>query len=72
MAKVEIVDVPEAQGPNTEASKTTANKMPKIVLNMIVKNEESNLPQNFARVKGLVDAIVLLDTGSTDETINKA
>lgn len=41
----------------------------KLVLNMIVKNEEANISANFDSVKDLVDGIVILDTGSTDNTI---
>jgi tetratricopeptide (TPR) repeat protein len=35
----------------------------------IVKNEAANLPQCLASVRDVVDEIVILDTGSTDETI---
>lgn len=44
----------------------------RLLLNMIVKNETDNLEANFRRVKDLVDGIVLLDTGSSDDTIEKA
>ncbi|MGL5082023.1 MAG: tetratricopeptide repeat protein [Microcoleaceae cyanobacterium] len=43
-----------------------------IGLCMIVKNEESNLLQCLESVKPLVDEIVVLDTGSTDRTIQIA
>ena len=36
---------------------------------IIVKNEESALPQCLASVRDLVDEMVVLDTGSTDDTI---
>lgn len=36
---------------------------------MIVKNEERNLERCLASVQGLVDEIVLVDTGSTDRTV---
>ena len=39
---------------------------------MIVKNEAENLPGLFASARGVVDAWVIVDTGSTDETINVA
>lgn len=39
---------------------------------MIVKNEEASLPKCLASVKGIVDEIVVLDTGSTDRTIEVA
>lgn len=35
---------------------------------MIVKNEEQNLPQCLQSVKGVVDEMVVLDTGSTDRS----
>lgn len=37
-------------------------------LSMIVKNEEKFLPDCLESVKGLVDEIVIVDTGSTDTT----
>lgn len=40
----------------------------KISLCMIVKNEETTLPRCLGSVKGFVDEIVVLDTGSTDKT----
>ena len=40
----------------------------KISLCMIVKNEEENLPRCLNSVKGLVDEIIIVDTGSTDQT----
>jgi len=39
---------------------------------MIVKNEEVNLPKTLESVQGLVDEIVVLDTGSTDQTVKIA
>jgi glycosyltransferase involved in cell wall biosynthesis len=39
---------------------------------MIVKNEESNLPKCLDSVKDLVDEINIIDTGSTDRTIEIA
>jgi len=41
-------------------------------LAMIVKNEEKNLEKCLGSVKGLVDEIVIVDTGSTDKTIEIA
>lgn len=43
-----------------------------ISLCMIVKNEEEILPRCLASVKGLVDEIVVVDTGSSDRTIDIA
>ena len=42
--------------------------MPKISLCMIVKNEEANLEACLRPVCGLVDEIVVVDTGSSDRT----
>ncbi len=39
-----------------------------ISLSMIVKNEEKNLGDCLESVKGIVDEIVMVDTGSTDNT----
>ncbi|OOF69905.1 glycosyltransferase family 2 protein [Rodentibacter caecimuris] len=42
--------------------------MPTISVALIVKNEEQNLPQCLDRVKDWVDEIVIVDSGSTDNT----
>lgn len=44
------------------------NAVPLISLCMIVKDEESNLPRCLASVEGVVDDIVVVDTGSSDRT----
>src|SRR5262245_24148306 len=40
-----------------------------ICLSMIVKNEVKVLPRLFASLKDYIDYYVIVDTGSTDETI---
>jgi tetratricopeptide (TPR) repeat protein len=40
-----------------------------IFLNMIVKNEALNMPSNLNSVKDLIDGVCILDTGSTDNTM---
>lgn len=39
---------------------------------MMVKNEEHNLPRCLASIKLLVDEIIVVDTGSTDKTVEIA
>ncbi len=46
--------------------------MYKISLNIIVKNEEKFLDECLYSVKNIVDEIILVDTGSTDNTIEIA
>ncbi|MBF2073012.1 MAG: tetratricopeptide repeat protein [Synechococcales cyanobacterium C42_A2020_086] len=41
----------------------------RLSLCMIVRNEAANLPRCLESVQGVVDEIVLLDTGSTDSTL---
>ncbi len=43
--------------------------MPKLSLSMIVKNEAENLRRCLDSVKGVVDEMIVMDTGSTDDTI---
>lgn len=44
----------------------------KLSLCTIVKNEEANLPKCLTSVRDLVDEMVVLDTGSTDRTVEIA
>ncbi|NJO43320.1 MAG: tetratricopeptide repeat protein [Cyanobacteria bacterium CRU_2_1] len=44
----------------------------KLSLCMIVKNEVNNLPRCLHSVKDVVDEMIVLDTGSTDETVTIA
>ena len=46
--------------------------MPTISLCMIVKNEEMHIARCLDSVAGLVDEIIIVDTGSTDRTIEIA
>ena len=43
--------------------------MPKICLNMIVKNEEKIIERMLESVYKIIDYFVICDTGSTDNTI---
>jgi len=47
-------------------------RQPLISLCMITKNEEAELPSCLASVKEIVDEIIVIDTGSTDKTIDIA
>ncbi len=44
-------------------------KKPTISVCIMVKNEEALLPQCLASIKEFVDEIIVVDTGSTDETV---
>ncbi len=46
--------------------------MATLSLCMIVKNEEKNLPECLRAVREAVDEIIIVDTGSTDNTVNIA
>lgn len=48
------------------------DKFPTISLCMIVKNEEKNLPETLNSVKDYIDEIIIVDTGSTDNTVEVA
>jgi glycosyltransferase involved in cell wall biosynthesis len=46
--------------------------MKTIALTMIIRNEESNLPRCLESVKNVADEIIIVDTGSTDNSIEIA
>ncbi len=46
--------------------------MPKLTLSMIVKNEEKYLRECLESVKDIADEIIIVDTGSTDKSIEIA
>ena len=54
--------------PETENSEINST----ISLCMIVKNEEENLPRCLYSIKDYVDEIIIVDTGSTDRTVEIA
>jgi tetratricopeptide (TPR) repeat protein len=60
LARLTVADAPSEPAP------------PKITLCMIVKNEEEHLPQCLTSVRGLADQIIIVDTGSTDRTVEIA
>lgn len=47
-------------------------KKPSLVCGMIVKNEERDLPKCLKSIEDIVDSVVIIDTGSTDQTIDVA
>jgi len=49
-----------------------ARRDPLLSAALIVKNEEDNLPKCLASLSGLVDEVVVYDTGSTDRTVEIA
>jgi tetratricopeptide (TPR) repeat protein len=53
-------------------TKKNKKKLPTISLCMIVKNEEEHLPKALNSVKDAVDEIIIVDTGSTDNTVEIA
>jgi glycosyltransferase involved in cell wall biosynthesis len=61
MAQKKLTEAKEVESPK-------GTKKPTISLCMIVKNEQDWLEQCLASVKGLVDELIIIDTGSTDKT----
>jgi hypothetical protein len=53
-------------------TRTRAKRRFPISLAMIVRDEEANLGRCLASIQGLVDEIVVVDTGSTDRTVEIA
>jgi len=51
---------------------TVSRDFPTISACMIVKNEEELLPQCLESIKDYVDEIIIVDTGSTDRTVEIA
>lgn len=67
----EGLDVPEP--PELEGVRALMQvKLPTVSLCMIVKNEEEFLDDCLASVQGAVDEICIVDTGSTDRTVEIA
>jgi len=54
------------------STKTETMDRPTLSACMIVKNEEQFLPRCLESIKGVVDEIIIVDTGSTDRTVEIA
>lgn len=57
---------------SNRVSKKIGKKAPTISACMMVKNEEELLPQCLESIKDFVDEIIVVDTGSTDRTVEIA
>lgn len=55
-----------------KAAQVGPGKRPTLSLCMIVKDEEANLARCLDSVRGVVDEIIVVDTGSTDRTVEIA
>jgi len=64
--------VGQAFQPDVRLESLTYGKQCKVSLTMIVRDEENNLSHCLESVAGLFDEIVVVDTGSTDSTIEIA
>lgn len=49
-----------------------SDPMPSLTVAMVVRDEEANLPAALASVEGLAGRVVVLDTGSADQTVEIA
>jgi len=58
--------------PRSAPERTAPTERPKVSLTMIVRNEEANLPACLESACDLFDEIVIVDTGSTDHTVEIA
>jgi hypothetical protein len=61
-----------SSSPTDDADAPSSGERATVSLTMIVKNEENNLPACLESVRGLFDEIVVVDTGSTDRTVEIA
>ncbi len=61
-----------SSGSSTRPPAPWVGRAPRVSLCMIARNEERFLPECLARAREAVDEIVLVDTGSTDRTVEIA
>ena len=57
---------------NTEQGQANRTESPLLSAILVVKNEERNIAKCLVSLTGLVDEVVVLDTGSTDQTVEIA
>ncbi len=79
--RLEVVDLPVAVAPRAVAAHDSScarrladppSDRPLLVAAMIVRNEEAMLPGCLASLEGVVDEVIVCDTGSTDATVDVA
>jgi glycosyltransferase involved in cell wall biosynthesis len=58
----------ESQSESHSRPPSPSDARPKLSLCMIVKNESDNLPACLESARGLADELIIVDTGSTDDT----
>lgn len=68
---VELTYTLDGAGQRDVVLKPLARK-PRIVAGLIVKNEERDLPRCLRSIESVVDEVVVVDTGSTDRTLEVA
>ncbi len=64
-----LTSMPEATISTFPSIATAPSRRARVSLCMIVKNEEHNLPACLASVRDLVDEMIIVDTGSSDNTV---
>lgn len=70
--KLKIVETYELKPGQRDIFLQRLERKPRICAGMIVKNEERDLPTCLESIKDVVDGVVVIDTGSTDQTMKIA